>query len=38
MNLKLPATHCLVCKDFSEGYCEPISKESLTRFTFNIKA
>lgn len=38
MDFKLPATHCLISKDFCERYCQPISKESLACFAFDIKA
>lgn len=38
MDFKLPATHCLISKDFCERYCQPISKKSLACFAFDIKA
>ena len=38
VNLKLPATDCLICQDLSEGDGETISEKPLARFTLDIQS
>lgn len=38
MNLKLPATHCLVCEDLREGDGQTISEKPLTCLALHIKS
>lgn len=37
MNLKLPATDCLICQDLCEGDSQTISEKPLTRLTLHIQ-
>lgn len=38
MNLKLPATDCLVCEDLREGDGQTISEKPLTCLALHIKS
>lgn len=38
MNLKFPATDCLIGQDFSKGNGQAVSEEPLAGFTLNIKS
>ena len=37
MDLVLPATHSLVGEDLGEGYCQPLSEESLASLAAQIR-
>lgn len=38
MNLKLPATDCLICQDLCEGDGQTISEKPLTCLTLHIQS